>query len=168
MARKEIPREQIPAAGNLTQPDTTSEATPTNACALPKDRGPCDRYNLRFYFNRELNECKYFFYGGCEGNANNFERVEDCERTCGAAGATPKTLSPSSAAPPPTTRSFFVPTTSDWGALEASSSSGGAATEAIPTEASSTTQSPPIFERITKPDSEFVRVTAEAEKWCLL
>ncbi|KAL3085166.1 hypothetical protein niasHS_010235 [Heterodera schachtii] len=54
-----------------------------NTCALPKDRGPCDKYEMRFYFNRELGECKYFFYGGCEGNANNFARVDDCEKTCG-------------------------------------------------------------------------------------
>ncbi|ULT92782.1 hypothetical protein L3Y34_010106 [Caenorhabditis briggsae] len=52
-------------------------------CALPKERGPCDKYELRFYFNADLNECKYFFWGGCEGNQNNFERVEDCEASCG-------------------------------------------------------------------------------------
>ncbi|CAI2352529.1 unnamed protein product [Caenorhabditis sp. 36 PRJEB53466] len=52
-------------------------------CALPKERGPCDKYELRFYFNADLNECKYFFWGGCEGNLNNFERVEECESACG-------------------------------------------------------------------------------------
>ncbi|EFP00691.1 CRE-MLT-11 protein [Caenorhabditis remanei] len=52
-------------------------------CSLPKERGPCDKYELRFYFNPDLNECKYFFWGGCEGNHNNFERVEDCENSCG-------------------------------------------------------------------------------------
>ncbi|VDN07617.1 unnamed protein product [Thelazia callipaeda] len=51
-------------------------------CQLPKERGPCDKYELRFYYNKRLGECKYFFFGGCEGNANNFERVEECERTC--------------------------------------------------------------------------------------
>uniref|UniRef100_A0A0M3IQG7 Papilin n=1 Tax=Ascaris lumbricoides TaxID=6252 RepID=A0A0M3IQG7_ASCLU len=54
-----------------------------DVCQLPKERGPCDRYELRFYYNNDLKECKYFFFGGCEGNGNNFERVEDCEKTCG-------------------------------------------------------------------------------------
>ncbi|VDM63339.1 unnamed protein product [Angiostrongylus costaricensis] len=54
-----------------------------DVCSLPKDRGPCDKYELRFYFNAELKECKYFFWGGCEGNGNNFEKVEECESTCG-------------------------------------------------------------------------------------
>lgn len=53
-------------------------------CGLPKERGPCDHYELRFYYNKEIGECKYFFYGGCEGNANNFAKVEDCEKACGA------------------------------------------------------------------------------------
>ncbi|KAK6030489.1 Kunitz/Bovine pancreatic trypsin inhibitor domain protein [Ostertagia ostertagi] len=56
-----------------------------DVCSLPKERGPCDKYELRFYFNAELKECKYFFWGGCQGNKNNFEKVEDCESTCGIA-----------------------------------------------------------------------------------
>lgn len=52
-------------------------------CNQPKERGPCDKFELRFYYNKELGECKYFFWGGCEGNENNFERVEDCEKKCG-------------------------------------------------------------------------------------
>lgn len=54
----------------------------SSICQLPKDRGPCDQYELRFYYNGRLGECKYFFFGGCAGNANNFERVEECERIC--------------------------------------------------------------------------------------
>uniref|UniRef100_A0A8R1TYS2 Papilin n=1 Tax=Onchocerca volvulus TaxID=6282 RepID=A0A8R1TYS2_ONCVO len=61
--------------------NTTIDVTP-DVCQLPKERGPCDRYELRFYYNSRLGECKYFFFGGCEGNANNFERVEECERIC--------------------------------------------------------------------------------------
>uniref|UniRef100_A0A1I7RSZ6 Kunitz/Bovine pancreatic trypsin inhibitor domain protein n=1 Tax=Bursaphelenchus xylophilus TaxID=6326 RepID=A0A1I7RSZ6_BURXY len=65
-----------------------------NPCSLPKERGPCDKYELRFYYSAELKECKYFFYGGCDGNANNFGRKEECDQVCNAgqavnAGETP-------------------------------------------------------------------------------
>uniref|UniRef100_A0A0N5AGB2 Kunitz/Bovine pancreatic trypsin inhibitor domain protein n=1 Tax=Syphacia muris TaxID=451379 RepID=A0A0N5AGB2_9BILA len=64
--------------------ETGSSHSPVDpkVCGLTKERGPCDKYELRFYYNNDLKECKYFFYGGCEGNGNNFEKVEDCERTC--------------------------------------------------------------------------------------
>uniref|UniRef100_A0A914HT32 Uncharacterized protein n=1 Tax=Globodera rostochiensis TaxID=31243 RepID=A0A914HT32_GLORO len=62
--------------------DESDKKADEDLCSLPKDRGPCDQYQMRFYFNRELDECKYFFYGGCDGNANNFARVEECEKAC--------------------------------------------------------------------------------------
>ncbi|CAD6193631.1 unnamed protein product [Caenorhabditis auriculariae] len=57
--------------------------TVDDRCKLPKERGPCDKYELRFYYNPDLHECKYFFWGGCDGNTNNFEKAEDCEVACG-------------------------------------------------------------------------------------
>ncbi|KAL6742905.1 hypothetical protein Aduo_016000 [Ancylostoma duodenale] len=60
-------------------------SNPSDVCSMPKERGPCDKYELRFYFNAEVKECKYFFWGGCEGNGNNFEKVEECESACGIA-----------------------------------------------------------------------------------
>uniref|UniRef100_A0A1I7W4I1 Papilin n=1 Tax=Loa loa TaxID=7209 RepID=A0A1I7W4I1_LOALO len=68
--------------GSACCPINASRNVGSNICQLPKERGPCDQYELRFYYNNRLGECKYFFYGGCEGNANNFERVEECERIC--------------------------------------------------------------------------------------
>nr|CDP90580.1 BMA-MLT-11, isoform a [Brugia malayi] len=68
--------------GSVCCPINASSSATTNICQLPKERGPCDQYELRFYYNNRLGECKYFFFGGCEGNANNFERVEECERIC--------------------------------------------------------------------------------------
>ncbi|CAD5225297.1 unnamed protein product [Bursaphelenchus okinawaensis] len=59
-----------------------------NICSLPKERGPCDRYELRFYYSPELKECKYFFYGGCEGNSNNFALKDECEKTCASGAST--------------------------------------------------------------------------------
>lgn len=80
-------------------------------CALPKERGPCDRYELRFYYSRDLKECKYFFYGGCEGNANNFGKIEECHAACAPGKNTvfknyfvlEKNGVPTDSTPPPTT-----------------------------------------------------------------
>ncbi|KAL1444072.1 hypothetical protein MTO96_030056 [Rhipicephalus appendiculatus] len=37
----------------------------------------------RYYYNPAAGNCSLFYYGGCEGNENNFETIEECEETCG-------------------------------------------------------------------------------------
>ncbi|GAA6075488.1 tissue factor pathway inhibitor a isoform X1, partial [Tachysurus ichikawai] len=51
-------------------------------CALKKDEGPCKAIKDRVYFNIEMFRCEPFEYGGCQGNENNFETMEECEETC--------------------------------------------------------------------------------------
>ncbi|KAL1235586.1 Papilin [Trichinella pseudospiralis] len=51
-------------------------------CKFPKDRGPCGSFHLRFYYDSTEQECKYFFYGGCGGNRNNFQKLVDCQNLC--------------------------------------------------------------------------------------
>ncbi|XP_004687087.1 PREDICTED: WAP four-disulfide core domain protein 8 [Condylura cristata] len=51
-------------------------------CMLPRDSGNCDSKELRWYFDIETRSCKFFTYGGCNGNANNFFSLEDCEKAC--------------------------------------------------------------------------------------
>ena len=53
-------------------------------CNLDAEAGKCMAYFPRFYFDRHDGKCKQFIYGGCEGNHNNFEKIEDCQNTCGA------------------------------------------------------------------------------------
>ncbi|XP_023657642.1 carboxypeptidase inhibitor SmCI-like isoform X3 [Paramormyrops kingsleyae] len=53
-----------------------------HSCALKKDEGLCKALLDRFYFDVETKQCESFGYGGCGGNANNFETVEECEETC--------------------------------------------------------------------------------------
>ncbi|XP_014019912.1 tissue factor pathway inhibitor isoform X3 [Salmo salar] len=51
-------------------------------CALKKDVGPCKTLKERFYFEIDTGRCESFEFGGCRGNANNFETLEACEGMC--------------------------------------------------------------------------------------
>ncbi|CAO2602899.1 Tissue factor pathway inhibitor 2 [Lemmus lemmus] len=52
-------------------------------CLLPLETGPCRALISRFYYDRNQQRCRKFKYGGCLGNANNFQSRELCEHTCG-------------------------------------------------------------------------------------
>ena len=55
---------------------------PTATCKLPRDPGPCLAAITRFFYNSITRQCERFLYGGCHGNANNFESLRDCEARC--------------------------------------------------------------------------------------
>lgn len=55
-------------------------------CALKDEQGPCKAIKDRWFFNVDNGRCELFEYGGCGGNANNFETLEDCEETCVVSG----------------------------------------------------------------------------------
>ena len=52
-------------------------------CLLPKETGPCKASVSRWFFDGDTATCRQFSYGGCEGNANNFESAQDCQSSCG-------------------------------------------------------------------------------------
>ncbi|KFD45663.1 hypothetical protein M514_21128 [Trichuris suis] len=51
-------------------------------CELPPETGPCKASFSKYYYNKQTNRCETFIYGGCQGNANNFETQEECEQKC--------------------------------------------------------------------------------------
>ncbi|XP_034549354.1 tissue factor pathway inhibitor a [Notolabrus celidotus] len=51
-------------------------------CAMKDEPGPCKAIKERFFFNVDTGHCELFEYGGCGGNANNFETLEACEESC--------------------------------------------------------------------------------------
>nr|XP_012306226.1 tissue factor pathway inhibitor 2 [Aotus nancymaae] len=72
--------------------DAAQEPTGNNAeiCLLPPDEGPCRSRIPRYYYNRHTQSCRQFTYGGCEGNANNFETQEACDNACWRIEKVPK------------------------------------------------------------------------------
>ncbi|XP_063602006.1 papilin-like [Penaeus indicus] len=55
---------------------------PGEACGLPKERGPCVNFTIKWFFDVEFGDCSRFWYGGCEGNLNRFGSREECAATC--------------------------------------------------------------------------------------
>ncbi|KFD45228.1 hypothetical protein M513_13895, partial [Trichuris suis] len=39
-------------------------------------------YFTKYYYNKETKKCETFVYGGCQGNANRFDTLEECEAKC--------------------------------------------------------------------------------------
>ncbi|XP_075722820.1 papilin isoform X3 [Rhipicephalus microplus] len=68
---------------NVTERLLKLQAPPKNStCYLPKEKGPCYGHFPRYYYNSTTGTCEQFIYGGCMGNANNFETLRKCERKC--------------------------------------------------------------------------------------
>ncbi|XP_009000678.1 tissue factor pathway inhibitor 2 isoform X2 [Callithrix jacchus] len=72
--------------------DAAQEPPGNNAeiCLLPPDEGPCWSRIPRYYYDRYTQSCRQFTYGGCEGNANNFETQEACDNACWRIQKVPK------------------------------------------------------------------------------
>ena len=51
-------------------------------CALKADPGPCEAAITRYFYDAGTRRCTEFTYGGCDGNENNFETLEECVETC--------------------------------------------------------------------------------------
>lgn len=52
------------------------------ACLLERDPGPCFAALLRYAYDKTTDQCVEFAFGGCGGNGNNFETLDECEAQC--------------------------------------------------------------------------------------
>uniref|UniRef100_A0A0K8REJ6 Putative salivary kunitz domain protein n=1 Tax=Ixodes ricinus TaxID=34613 RepID=A0A0K8REJ6_IXORI len=59
-----------------------TEAQKDERCFLPADPGPCLFVLKKYLYDPQAGHCRRFFYGGCLGNLNRFDRLEECRRTC--------------------------------------------------------------------------------------
>ncbi|VDD78859.1 unnamed protein product [Mesocestoides corti] len=74
----------LPTPANIPMPiPVANDETLDPVCKLPKDVGPCRAAVRRWTYDLSNGQCVEFTYGGCRGNANNFETKEACEAKCG-------------------------------------------------------------------------------------
>ena len=55
-----------------------------DVCLLGKESGPCKAAIVRWYYSVGDAACRQFYYGGCDGNGNNFGSSEECSKHCTA------------------------------------------------------------------------------------
>ncbi|KHJ96958.1 Kunitz/Bovine pancreatic trypsin inhibitor domain protein [Oesophagostomum dentatum] len=69
-----------------TQPDfvpiTIAPKTKPARCKKTIEPGNCFGEHAKFGYDSTLQKCVLFVYGGCGGNNNRFNTVEECRRTC--------------------------------------------------------------------------------------
>jgi hypothetical protein len=51
-------------------------------CSQPVETGHCRAMFPRYAFNATSQRCEEFVYGGCSGNDNNFDSLEECQDEC--------------------------------------------------------------------------------------
>lgn len=73
-------------ASSTTTSATTGGLPPV--CEQPIVSGNCDAYFPAFAFNAQTGLCENFVYGGCGGNDNRFQTLEECLDACDPGGLT--------------------------------------------------------------------------------
>jgi hypothetical protein len=59
-----------------------SSTTGGEECNAPAETGNCEAAMPRWFHDPSTGVCRPFTYGGCGGNANNYQSLEDCQKAC--------------------------------------------------------------------------------------
>ncbi|KAF8777254.1 Kunitz-type serine protease inhibitor 1 like protein [Argiope bruennichi] len=70
------------AAYRQSEMDIPTAQRDQSICYQPKDPGNCRMHILNWYYDSAGKRCERFVYGGCGGNRNNFETLEECMEKC--------------------------------------------------------------------------------------
>ncbi|XP_023667960.1 kunitz-type protease inhibitor 2 isoform X2 [Paramormyrops kingsleyae] len=71
----------ITGPSNVAQ-TPSSKPKGLDACSAPFESGPCRAAFPKFYFDPSAGRCLPFIYGGCLGNDNRYNTLEDCMSRC--------------------------------------------------------------------------------------
>jgi len=69
-------------------------AEATQTCQMPLAKGECFASIQRWHFDSKEGSCKQFSYTGCDGNANNFHTLNDCQKACETSSSDSDTQDP--------------------------------------------------------------------------
>ncbi|XP_039770467.1 tissue factor pathway inhibitor-like [Ornithorhynchus anatinus] len=58
--------------------------TSSSICQLSYSVGLCKARIPQYHFDSNTQQCKRFYYGGCQGNENRFSIKAECRNTCAA------------------------------------------------------------------------------------
>ncbi|KAJ8415940.1 hypothetical protein AAFF_G00404970 [Aldrovandia affinis] len=64
------------------QPLPPVENRQDEGCIQVLDPGPCRQYVVKWYYDSTADACAQFWYGGCEGNRNQFQTEGSCRKAC--------------------------------------------------------------------------------------
>lgn len=67
---------------SMRDTDEEQVVTPMPKCEQPPDSGSCQSFVHKWFFNRQIERCETFVYGGCEGNQNRFDSEYECKLSC--------------------------------------------------------------------------------------
>ena len=56
--------------------------TTNPACLQKVDPGHCGNWTRKYYYYEKSKRCRMFWYGGCEGNDNQFDTRKLCQEAC--------------------------------------------------------------------------------------
>ena len=56
--------------------------TSIDPCRLSPEVGPCKGAFPRWFYNISSGQCEIFAYGGCKGNENRFQSLNECFDNC--------------------------------------------------------------------------------------
>ncbi|XP_067451749.1 kunitz-type protease inhibitor 2 [Thunnus thynnus] len=68
-------------------PEDQEEADYKERCVSTPDPGPCRAAFPKFYYDSNTASCQSFIYGGCRGNQNRYNSIEDCMARCSGEGS---------------------------------------------------------------------------------
>ncbi|XP_030007259.1 kunitz-type protease inhibitor 2 [Sphaeramia orbicularis] len=72
----------LPSSKKIPQQKDDEASDYEENCMVTSDPGPCRAAFPAFYYDHKTSTCRSFTYGGCRGNKNRYNTMEECTNRC--------------------------------------------------------------------------------------